>query len=101
RHTRWPRDWSSDVCSSDLEYVEELRDLLDQAVSDRLRTTRIGIFLSGGLDSAILAATAVRRLVSPALDPIHGFSFAYGSLIDDRSEERRVGKECRFRVARG
>src|SRR5690625_7789999 len=23
RHTRWPRDWSSDVCSSDLtEYIE-------------------------------------------------------------------------------
>src|SRR5690625_7495199 len=21
RHTRWPRDWSSDVCSSDLLYV--------------------------------------------------------------------------------
>src|SRR5207253_4054841 len=21
RHTRWPRDWSSDVCSSDLEYL--------------------------------------------------------------------------------
>src|SRR5215510_770321 len=21
RHTRWPRDWSSDVCSSDLELV--------------------------------------------------------------------------------
>src|SRR5207253_5680953 len=21
RHTRWPRDWSSDVCSSDLIYV--------------------------------------------------------------------------------
>src|SRR5439155_12920698 len=20
RHTRWPRDWSSDVCSSDLEF---------------------------------------------------------------------------------
>src|SRR5215208_75446 len=25
RHTRWPRDWSSDVCSSDLEHLE--RDL--------------------------------------------------------------------------
>src|SRR5690625_6831145 len=24
RHTRWPRDWSSDVCSSDLD----LKDLL-------------------------------------------------------------------------
>src|SRR5271166_6610325 len=21
RHTRWPRDWSSDVCSSDLEFM--------------------------------------------------------------------------------
>src|SRR5439155_6002820 len=21
RHTRWPRDWSSDVCSSDLEQI--------------------------------------------------------------------------------
>src|SRR5690625_6752689 len=24
RHTRWPRDWSSDVCSSDLAIVEGL-----------------------------------------------------------------------------
>src|SRR5207253_5005066 len=24
RHTRWPRDWSSDVCSSDLDVVHEL-----------------------------------------------------------------------------
>src|SRR5215510_5572965 len=23
RHTRWPRDWSSDVCSSDLPGLEE------------------------------------------------------------------------------
>src|SRR5690625_6245901 len=23
RHTRWPRDWSSDVCSSDLRYTEK------------------------------------------------------------------------------
>src|SRR5437870_11961946 len=23
RHTRWPRDWSSDVCSSDLQEVSE------------------------------------------------------------------------------
>src|SRR5439155_6860939 len=23
RHTRWPRDWSSDVCSSDLAVVED------------------------------------------------------------------------------
>src|SRR5690625_149249 len=26
RHTRWPRDWSSDVCSSDLEATQKLKD---------------------------------------------------------------------------
>src|SRR6266508_6674597 len=26
RHTRWPRDWSSDVCSSDLRYARDFRD---------------------------------------------------------------------------
>src|SRR5690625_7949315 len=24
RHTRWPRDWSSDVCSSDLSHLHRL-----------------------------------------------------------------------------
>src|SRR5207253_7687712 len=34
RHTRWPRDWSSDVCSSDLEQeVIELRLLAGIIVS--------------------------------------------------------------------
>src|SRR5437660_8628160 len=27
RHTRWPRDWSSDVCSSDLDELDLLRAL--------------------------------------------------------------------------
>src|SRR5215208_42363 len=27
RHTRWPRDWSSDVCSSDLERGREADDV--------------------------------------------------------------------------
>src|SRR5690625_7043333 len=27
RHTRWPRDWSSDVCSSDLLHVADLAHL--------------------------------------------------------------------------
>src|SRR5439155_9036485 len=26
RHTRWPRDWSSDVCSSDLHWTELTRN---------------------------------------------------------------------------
>src|SRR5207253_5711666 len=29
RHTRWPRDWSSDVCSSDLRTEQALADALE------------------------------------------------------------------------
>src|SRR5690625_7937154 len=29
RHTRWPRDWSSDVCSSDLAF-DEVGDILNR-----------------------------------------------------------------------
>src|SRR6266508_5902525 len=32
RHTRWPRDWSSDVCSSDLEPGEAMLGQLRHAV---------------------------------------------------------------------
>src|SRR6266550_7688471 len=34
RHTRCSRDWSSDVCSSDLDYVVEMRMTLDASVLD-------------------------------------------------------------------
>src|SRR5690625_6375591 len=27
RHTRWPRDWSSDVCSSDLSKIGQMKNL--------------------------------------------------------------------------
>jgi len=30
------------------EYVERFQELLDKAVSDRLRTNRVGVFMSGG-----------------------------------------------------
>ncbi|MFI5232329.1 MAG: asparagine synthase-related protein, partial [Gemmatimonadales bacterium] len=48
----------------DDEYVERFREVLGEAVRDRLRTDRAAILLSGGLDSTSLAATA--RRVSPA-----------------------------------
>jgi asparagine synthase (glutamine-hydrolysing) len=44
------------------EYVERFKDLLSIAVEDRLRTNRIGVFMSGGLDSTAVAATASELL---------------------------------------
>src|SRR5690625_5687915 len=51
RHTRWPRDWSSDVCSSDLEqgyragYEARGREdeVFAQAVADRLFVNEIRV----------------------------------------------------------
>lgn len=40
------------------EYVEHFQAALNESVADRMRTDRIGIFLSGGLDSSSIAATA-------------------------------------------
>src|SRR5690606_40012717 len=79
RHTRFSRDWSSDVCSSDLE-------------ADA-RTT-----LAGGEVGEVL--------VLLLLGAVHGDQAAgQGVRSEDagdahpaaRSEERRVGKECRAR----
>jgi asparagine synthase (glutamine-hydrolysing) len=44
------------------ECVEEFRELLDRAVTDRLRTNRVGVLMSGGLDSPTVAASAQRTL---------------------------------------
>jgi asparagine synthase (glutamine-hydrolysing) len=45
------------------DYSDSLRELLDQAVSCRLRGTgEVGVSLSGGLDSGAVAATAARLL---------------------------------------
>ncbi|HEX3351862.1 MAG TPA: asparagine synthase-related protein [Terriglobales bacterium] len=46
----------------DQDYVDRFLELLEQAVADRLRTRKIGVFMSGGLDSPSLAATACRIL---------------------------------------
>ena len=39
-------------------YVQHFRELLGQAVRDRLRTSRVSILMSGGLDSTSVAAMA-------------------------------------------
>ncbi len=40
------------------DYTDRFKELLAEAVGDRLRTPRVGVFMSGGIDSPTLAATA-------------------------------------------
>src|SRR3712207_8947133 len=82
RHTRYWRDWSSDVCSSDLAFEQERRDdgptFVEQGVVER--------------PSVVQLERAVERV--RALD---AFQLDHLRALARRSEERRVGKECRSR----
>lgn len=69
------------------EYIERFRELLDQAVADRLRTKSAGILMSGGLDSTTVAAAATRILTANG----HGGLFASTVVLDSLTpdDERR------------
>ena len=66
------------------EYVQHFQSLLQAAVKDRLRTDRVGMLLSGGLDSASLAATAkeLSAKAGEACD-LRSYTVVYESLIPD------------------
>ncbi len=68
----------------DREYLECFRELLDQAVADRLRVNRAGILLSGGLDSPTVAAAAKRLLAPNGNEPaLFGHTATISGLISD------------------
>src|SRR4051812_49942207 len=77
RHTRLTCDWSSDVCSSDL--------VLDEKGAEKLLGMGDMLFLQPGTSSIIRAQGA------------YVDDKEIGNTVEARSEERRVGKECRSR----
>src|SRR3712207_7584191 len=83
RHTRYWRDWSSDVCSSDLVGVRELDEIGDELVAAAADHRGDGVLHLERHERvvAVGVADAVQLRGGPA----------------ERSEERRVGKECRSR----
>jgi asparagine synthase (glutamine-hydrolysing) len=64
------------------ECVEQFRELLDTAVADRLRTNSAGVIMSGGLDSATVAASAQRISARHANVPgLCAYTEVFDSLI--------------------
>src|SRR5690606_39516891 len=96
RHTRFSRDWSSDVCSSDLTLVER-----------SLPPVFLGGVGGGGSspkrsppNSLVMSVLALRkRGTVPHGSGRRNQRFAAGAHCGrwSRSEERRVGEECRWR----
>src|SRR5207247_6820953 len=91
RHTRSTRDWSSDVCSSDLPLVEGVP--LGLAV--------LGELLDGGLDERDAAEVAVHlHVVDQVVDRAEAVLVLVGPdqlQVLPRSEERRVGTDGQSR----
>src|SRR3712207_7261324 len=83
RHTRYWRDWSSDVCSSDLLFRQ-----------------RIGVPVWGGVALAIAGLALLSGVPAGSTEGdllVLASTAAQALQIVMRSEERRVGKECRSR----
>ena len=73
------------------ECVEQFRDLLDLAVADRLRTKNAAVFMSGGLDSPTVAASAQRILARDGSAPgLCAYTEVFDRLIPH--EEGRFAK---------
>src|SRR5690606_39303107 len=100
-HTRFSRDWSSDVCSSDLLVVS----MLNQAKGLSCPTPE-GAFYVYPSCAELIGKTApsgkkietdedfvLELLATEGVAAVHGSSFG-------RSEERRVGKERTSRSSR-
>src|SRR2546430_12079998 len=81
RHTRFDCDWSSDVCSSDLvgegEEVRYAGEPVALVAADEPKMAH----------QALQTIKVKYMVLKPLTDPINTL----------RSEERRVGKECRSR----
>src|SRR5690606_39682159 len=97
-HTRFSRDWSSDVCSSDLAFLMYRRDrILREVAEKRLRAIREYTELGSGFKIA-MRDLEIRGAGSMLGRAQHGHMQAVGyDLYCKRSEERRVGKEGRWR----
>src|SRR2546421_3305525 len=84
RHTSSDRDWSSDVCSSDLTTSRR-----------RLSSCATRNASSAEAAEALRVAQELNRLGEFVLRLVHARHVVEGDGL--RSEERRVGKECRSR----
>src|SRR5207249_7285168 len=96
RHTRSKRDWSSDVCSSDL-FKRHLVKTGFRFMRETGRHINPEDPAFTYQNYADLLANVVNSHNTTYGAPPHGSRMdQYGA----RSEERRVGKECRARMAR-
>src|SRR5207253_7102446 len=100
RDTSWPRDWSSDVCSSDLSPAE---DVTGPAAEEQQPGEGQGVGVDDPLQVGAREAERVLNVWQRDVDDrrVEDHHQLRGGNDGERSEERRVGKECRTAVEHG
>src|SRR5690606_40115068 len=98
RHTRFSRDWSPDVCSSDLRKIKKLIDLLEESDLTEIE-------IKEGEESVRLSrlqrGTTQFTAAFPSAPPQHeGVRAIAADPALQRSGERRVGQASRPEGAR-
>src|SRR5438034_11191927 len=102
RHTRSLCDWSSDVCSSDLGVTQMVKNEKQHIEKTRAKQG----FPADSPEPYKIAASTPFDFGAKNLTPYGGLfpvstmleKLGFKKLIEEtRSEERRVGKECRSR----
>src|SRR5204862_5509508 len=96
RHTRSLRDWSSDVCSSDLVAWWMMERLHDEGLGNSFGLPSIYI-LGPGERGPVSGDHVIQPGDLITVDWGVNYLFYYTDMKRMRSEERRVGKECRSR----
>src|SRR5205814_4852189 len=96
RHTRCLSDWSSDVCSSDLDVHAAIRRCLlpNGEISDDASTALRRI-----RSSIAETREAIQKTLKQILRARHAEAGEDYVTLRNRSEERRVGKECRYQMS--
>src|SRR5215510_13152734 len=90
RHTRWPRDWSSDVCSSDL-LVALVQPIVARVVEDHVEDdAQAGRMRAADEVYEIGARTESWIDVEKILDGVTVIAVVGSALLEDRAEPDRA-----------
>src|SRR3546814_11273524 len=94
-------DWSSDVCSSDLLGATAVKAAVERAgvSGDDIERIYMGCVLPAGLGQAPARQAAIKAglpksVQATTVNKVCGSGMQTVIMGADRSEERRVGKEC-------
>src|SRR5207249_5251463 len=98
---RSKRDWSSDVCSSDLERGQNTGEREPPCLPEERRDRECERCAVGVPYAVVVASDHTKAIRARGQPTVEGGALGTGlhpSFVDPRSEERRVGKEARARL---